>query len=193
MKARLTLICHGATASNRAATFPVDEPLEDRAARQTVLLARHVEGVDRVWISPAGRAAQTAEILGLSGTVEPALRDCDYGRWAGKTIAAVHAEDPGGLADWMTTFEALPHGGESLATVFTRVAGWLDDRLADSGHSVAITHASVIRACLLHLLQAPPQAFWKLDVEPLSVTELSGDGRRWALRLVNGTKEARQD
>jgi broad specificity phosphatase PhoE len=189
LKARLTLICHGATASNRAATFPADEPLEDKAAHQTGMLARHVEGADRVWISPAARAGQTAEILGLSGIVAPTLRDCDYGRWTGKTIAAIHAEDPEGLADWMTAFEALPHGGESLSSLFTRVAGWLDDRLDDAGHSVAITHASVIRACLLHLLQAPPQAFWKIDVEPLSVTELSGDGRRWALRLVNSAKD----
>jgi broad specificity phosphatase PhoE len=193
LKARLTLICHGATASNRAATFPADEPLEDKAARQTGLLAKHVEGADRVWISPTARGAQTAAILGLSGAVSPALRDCDYGRWTGKTIAAIHAEDPDGLADWMTTFGAQPHGGESLTGFFARVADWLDDRLADAGHSVAITHASVIRACLLHLLQAPPQAFWKIDVEPLSVTELSGDGRRWALRLANSAKETRQN
>jgi broad specificity phosphatase PhoE len=185
LKARLTLICHGATASNRAATFPGDERLEEKAAEQTEMLGRHVTGADHVWISPAQRAAQTAEILGLRGDVEPSLRDCDYGRWTGSSLAAIHAEDPDGLARWMSAFDAAPHGGEPLAGLCVRVAGWLDGRLGDSGHTVAITHASVIRACLLHVLQAPQPAFWKIDVEPLSVTELSGDGRRWALRLAN--------
>lgn len=184
MKARLTLICHGATASNRAATFPADEPLEESAARQTPMLASPVASANSVWLSPAQRVAQTADILGLSGKVDPALGDCDYGRWRGKTIADIHAEDPDGLCDWMTSFEARPHGGESLASLGGRVASWLDDRLVDGGHTVAITHASVIRACLLHILQAPQKAFWAIDVEPLSITELSGDGRRWALRMV---------
>lgn len=185
MKARLTLICHGPTASNRAATFPADEPLEDKAAHQTAQLAGHVIGARRTWISPTRRTRQTAEILGLTGELAPALRDCDYGRWTGKTIAEIHAEDPEGLAAWMAAFEAAPHGGEALSALFSRVGAWLDDRRADAGHTVAITHASVIRACLLHVLQAPPQAFWKIDVEPLSVTDISGDGRRWALRLTS--------
>lgn len=187
MKARLTWISHGATASNRAATFPADEPLEDKAVRRTAGLAPQVRGADRVWISPARRAGQTAEILGLDGTVDAALRDCDYGRWTGKTIAAIHAEDPDGLAAWMGSFEAAPHGGESLSRLLARVGGFLDARRGDAGHAVIITHASVIRAGLLHVLQAPPQAFWTIDVEPLSVTEFSGDGRRWVLRLADAT------
>lgn len=181
----MTLICHGATASNRAATFPADELLEEKAVRQTATLAGRFSGADHVWVSPTRRGAQTAEILGLGGNVEAALRDCDYGRWTGKTIAEIHAEDPDGLAAWMTSFEASPHGGEPLSALFDRVGIWLDGHLADGGHSVVITHASVIRACLLHLLQAPRQVFWKIDVEPLSFTELSGDGRRWVLRLAS--------
>jgi broad specificity phosphatase PhoE len=190
LKARLTLICHGATASNRTATFPADEPLEDKAIGRTALLARQTAGAARIWISPAHRAVQTAAILDLAGEVTPALRDCDYGRWTGKTFETIHAEDPDGLASWMRVFDVAPHGGESLSMLFGRVAGWLDERLADRGHAVVITHASVIRACLLHVLGAAPQAFWKIDVEPLSVTELSGDGRRWALRLASDLERA---
>jgi len=32
------------------------------------------------------------------------------------------------------------------------------------------------------VLGAGAPAFWRIDVEPLSLTELSSDGRRWNLR-----------
>ncbi|MBB5156135.1 hypothetical protein [Saccharopolyspora phatthalungensis] len=41
--------------------------------------------------------------------------------------------------------------------------------------------ASVIRAAVVHALQAPPAAFWRLDVAPLSHTMMSGNAGRWTL------------
>jgi broad specificity phosphatase PhoE len=183
LKGRLTWVCHGATASNRTATFPGDEPLENKAADQTKALEGLLGRADRVWISPTLRASQTAEILSLQGQPDVALRDCDYGRWSGRTIAELHATEPESVAEWMADPAAAPHGGESLAVLCSRVAVWLDRQLGESGHTIAITHASVIRAALLYVLQSPPSAFWKIDVEPLSIVEMSGDGRRWTLRF----------
>jgi broad specificity phosphatase PhoE len=192
LKGRLTWVCHGATASNRTATFPGDEPLENKAARQTKTLQGLLERADRVWISPALRASQTAEILSLPGQPDIALRDCDYGRWTGRSIAELHATEPANVAEWMVDPSAAPHGGESLVALSSRVAVWLDRQLGESGHSIAITHASVIRAALLHVLQSPPLAFWKIDVEPLSVVQMSGDGRRWTLRFPTLVRQQRE-
>jgi broad specificity phosphatase PhoE len=190
LKGRLTWVCHGATTSNRTATFPGDEPLESKAAAQTKTLERLLERADQVWISPALRTRQTAEILSLQGQPDIALGDCDYGRWGGRSIAELHATEPENVAAWMADPTAAPHGGESFATLSSRVAVWLDRQLGESGHTIAITHASVIRAALLHVLQSPPSAFWKIDVEPLSAVQMSGDGRRWTLRFPGLVRSA---
>jgi broad specificity phosphatase PhoE len=184
LNVRLTFVCHGATASNRTATFPGDEPLEEKAIQQTRTLVRLLDRADHVWTSPALRARQTAELLSFDGLPDAILRDCDYGRWSGRTMMDIQATEPKNLAAWMTDATAAPHGGESFSALSERAGLWMDSRLGDSGHTIAITHASVIRAALLHVLQAPLSTFWKIDVEPLSIVQMSGDGRRWALRLT---------
>ena len=40
----------------------------------------------------------------------------------------------------------------------------------------------MIRAALVHALDLPPRTFWRLDVAPLTATELSGRSDRWNLR-----------
>ncbi len=51
--------------------------------------------------------------------------------------------------------------------------------MAERGHTIAITHASVIRTAIAHVLGAPLAASWKIDIEPLSITDFRSDGRRW--------------
>jgi broad specificity phosphatase PhoE len=48
---------------------------------------------------------------------------------------------------------------------------------------IAVTHAAVIRAAVIGVLGAPPQSFWRIDVEPMSLVDLRSDKRRWALRV----------
>ena len=112
MNVRLTFVCHGATASNRTATFPGDEPLEEKAIQQTRTLVRLLDRADHVWTSPALRARQTAELLSFDGLPDAILRDCDYGRWSGRTMMDIQATEPENLAAWMTDATAAPHGGE---------------------------------------------------------------------------------
>jgi broad specificity phosphatase PhoE len=190
VKARLTWICHGATQSNRTGAFPADEPLEDRAVEQILKLAGGEIRADRVVVSPLLRARQTSELLGLEGETDPSLIECDYGAWAGRELMDVHASDPKAVTTWMSDPAAAPHGGESLSELIERVDGWLARQLGEGGHTIAVTHASVIRAAIVGALQAPPAAFWKIDVEPLSFTEMSSDGRRWTLRLPNRSRSA---
>ncbi|TGR74745.1 histidine phosphatase family protein, partial [Mesorhizobium sp. M1C.F.Ca.ET.193.01.1.1] len=58
----------------------------------------------------------------------------------------------------------------------------LMERLAgESGHTIALTHAVPIRAVIVHVLGAPLSSVWKIDIEPLSLTEFRSDGRRWVL------------
>jgi broad specificity phosphatase PhoE len=183
MNPRLTLICHAATAATRAAAFPADEAVEPAAEASAAALARRIDPVDRAWTSPSLAARQTAAALGLDAVPEPALRDCAFGRWAGRRLADVATEDPRGLAVRVADPAAAPHGGEALGAVRNRVAAWLRARVADKGHAVAVTHASVMRAVVLAVLDAPAGAFWRIDVEPLGIIALGSDGKRWTMRV----------
>jgi broad specificity phosphatase PhoE len=130
------------------------------------------------------RAKQTAGILGFDIVVEPALRDCDHGRWTGRSLEEVQAEEPEAVRTWMSDPYSAPHGGESLVAVVQRVAAWLDAR-TETGRLVAVTHPAIVRAASLHALGVSIEAFRRIDVEPFHRTELSHDGRRWVLRSLN--------
>ncbi|MEU0937076.1 histidine phosphatase family protein [Embleya sp. NPDC005971] len=186
---RVTLLCHAATAATGRAAFPLDEPSTAHgraAARRSAPPAggkppRAVRG-------PESRCADTAIAIGLAhALVEPALRDCDHGTWAGRTLDEVLAADPAGVAAWLAEPTATPHGGESLAAVLDRSARWLDEQArASHGRVVAITHPIVARAVAVHALRAPASVFWHLDAGPLTRVDLTHNGPRWALRGFGG-------
>jgi broad specificity phosphatase PhoE len=183
---RLTLICHGATSATRAAAFPIDEPIEATSVARAEKLGRALGRVDRAWTSPALRARQTAAVLGLAAEVAPALRDCDYGYWSGRTFADLERTQPADLALWLSDVDAVPHGGESVSALVERVSAWLDEVSSGRGYVVAVTHASVVRAAIARIVAAPTSSFWRIDVAPLSVSRLGRHAGRWTLRLAGG-------
>jgi len=170
------------TAAQRGARFADDEPLEDSASTATTALKGKLPAFQRYWVSPAMRARETAHLLALEGTIEAALADSDHGRWRGRSMAEIADKEPKSIAAWLADPSARPHGGESIRDLMSRVGAWLDGQLAAGGRSLAITHQAVIRAAIVHVLGAGAPAFWRVDVEPLSLTEFSSDGRRWNLR-----------
>ena len=174
---RLSLISHAATSAERAGIFPVaDEP-----ASPDSLIPCAIGHFDRLWTAPERRARQSAAGFGAEAVIVPDLADADYGDWRGRTLSAIEAGDPAGTAAWLADPGAAPHGGESLLVLLRRVGTWLDG-LGLPGHTVAVTHPSVIRAAIVHALGAPPVSFWRIDVQPLSVTDLRRHGRHWTLR-----------
>ncbi|MEV5651158.1 histidine phosphatase family protein [Nocardia sp. NPDC052254] len=174
---RLTLISHGMTEAMRAARFPIDEPIE-RITRD-IAPDSAVSRADLVQVGPEVRAAQTAGLLNLSGTTEPALRDLDSGRWAGSAMDALAPED---LMGWLSDPGYRGHGGESVTEVIDRVRTWLRACAPLHRRVVAVTHPAVIRASVLVALSAPPESFWRIDIPPLSATTLHGRGPAWTLR-----------
>jgi broad specificity phosphatase PhoE len=187
MLVRLTMISAAATAANRKGLFPTDEPLESRALSQLRIMRQTLRRADRVYSAPAIRARQTAEALSLEAVVEPLLAEQDYGRWAGQSLEHVQSTQPDGLAAWLGDPDSTPHGGESLSDLARRATAFLDPRIAEGGHTIAVTHASIVRAAIVHVLGAPLSAFWKIDIEPMSITEFRSDGRRWVLRASGVT------
>jgi broad specificity phosphatase PhoE len=180
----VTFICHATTRALRAATFGGDDPIDDVGRAKAERLAGSLRRADQCWTSPALRARETAAALGLTATVDDRLRDCDFGRWTGRKFSQVLVREPRKLMSWISNPSTAPHGGEPIPKVMERVAAWLREPGRDKVHTVAITHASVIRAAIVHVIEAQLQSFWRIDVLPLSLTDLRTNGRRWVLRSV---------
>lgn len=183
---KLLLVRHAPTVSTRRAAFSLDESLDEAGTRAAVGLASSLPTrIDRCVSSPARRALQTAEAAGFVPGLDPDLAECDFGSWAGLTLEEVHACDPEGLESWFTNPEAEPHGGESLAQMVGRVQGLLGRVCRFDGTIAAFTHAGVIRAAVVVALKAPIDSFWRIDIAPLSTTELHTSGDGWRVVGVN--------
>jgi len=182
MHGRLTMICSGITMATKHGAFPADEPIEAKSLALAGAMRATLPHADRVWTAPALRARQTAEALAVQASVEPLLADQDFGSWAGRRLEDIQQVEPEAVAAWLVDTGAAPHGGEALADVAGRASRLLEGLIRERGHTIALTHASVIRTAILHVLGAPLAASLKIDVEPLSITDFRSDGGRWVLR-----------
>lgn len=175
---RLTMVSHAMTDAMAVGRFPADEPLNDIGGRRVERL--DTKGDNRHLTAPERRARQTAQLLGLRAVTDPRLADLDCGRWRGHTLGELRGED---LETWLTDPARAPHGGESIVDLIERVAGWLGSLAENTSPTVAVTHPAVIRAAILHSLDSPPNAFWRIDVAPFSRTVLHFRNGHWTLRL----------
>ena len=178
---RLTLISHAATDAQRRASFPLNEPLGDGEVETISALRWNAPRAQCTLSAPELRAQQTSQALGLSAEVDSELRDCDYGAWSGFALNDVGSSKPEEVAIWLTDPGAAPHGGESIVDLIDRVGLWLKNQ-RDVAHTLAVTHPAVIRAAILCALEASPQTFWRIDIAPLSITDLRWNERMWTLR-----------
>ena len=182
MSYTLTWICHASTAAARTAAFPADETIDAIGERDCGKARLHLSA-DRIWAAPELRTRRTAELLGLSSSIETALRDVDHGRWAGLALEDVIAKEPDGLKAWMEDPVAVPHGGESMRALVDRVSDWMEKRRVVGGREIAVTHPNVVRMAIAHTLGAGPEAARNIDVAPLGMAVTGWNGH-WRLRAL---------
>ncbi|MFJ9213483.1 histidine phosphatase family protein [Streptomyces sp. NPDC102264] len=191
-------------AGGETMTPPGGDALDALGLRQAEAVREHFPATATAYVSPSPRCRRTAEALGLDARSLPALAPCAMGRWQGRTLDEVAAAEPAALASWLSDPASAPHSGESLLELLARTAHWLDT-LGDGapadggaggngtggngtagggtagGRLIAVVEPDIVRACAVHALGAPPAAFWRIDVRPLTATELSGRAGRWNL------------
>ncbi|MYX18091.1 histidine phosphatase family protein [Streptomyces sp. SID8374] len=184
MTVRVMLVSPAMNAALREARFDGDAPLDPAGERSARAAAPALPRSGTVLSGPSERCLGTAAALGLAARPEPALTGWDLGRWSGRRLDEVGAAEPAAVAAWMGDPSAAPHGGESLRELVERVGGWLDGVPgAEDGGVLAVAEPAVVRAAAVHALALPVEAFWRLDVAPLVLTELSGRSGRWNVRL----------
>jgi len=173
----LTLICHALTQAQKTGRLHcADDAILPLSQEPGAMLPG-----TQVLTAPERRACETAAWLSGPAQIEPALADCDLGRWQGLPLKRLQTEQPQALAQWLQDPASAVHGGESFAELCQRVAAWLA-AFDTPGEWLAVTHPMVMRAVLVQVLGCPMQASQRVDVLPLSRLELSFAGQ-WRLRL----------
>ncbi|WP_329004392.1 histidine phosphatase family protein [Kribbella sp. NBC_00709] len=179
----LTVIAHALTPALRGLVLGGDaepDPASVEAVRELKLSA------DAVYAGPERAAVQTASALGFDPVVEAALRDREYGEWAGRDLEDLLGTDPSQVSAWLERPHTATPGGETENDVIARVADWLGDlaeRHGDRGSVIAVVHPAVVRALVLYVVDAPAESLRHVDVRPLATVNLSLHAGSWSLAL----------
>ena len=175
----IALVRHGQTELNRTGRLQgrLDVPLSALGVAQATAVARGYasEPVTRVVSSPLQRALATATAIArehdLTVDTDERLIELDYGEWDGQALADVPAE---AWAAWRTDPGFAPPGGETLADVAARVAGFCADAPGDE-LVIAVSHVSPIKAAVCNALRVDDRVTWRMQLDVASVTRI---GRR---------------
>jgi probable phosphoglycerate mutase len=101
----------------------------------------HGHGITRIFTSPLERARHTADIvaaaLAVPVTIEPGLREANFGAHEGEVMGAW-------FAAW-TEGAVKPEGGESFAEVQARAVAALNRVLAQPGLPLVVAHGGMFR------------------------------------------------
>lgn len=191
---RLFLVRHGEVPANREFRYvgSQDEPLADSGLRQAEGLAAALAPlpVAAVYASPLRRAEQTgrriAEARGGPLILEARLREQAFGEWEGLTRAEVLERDRERLLSWEADLGTAPPGGESLASVQSRVLSLVDDLSREHpGEWIAlVSHVGPIKALLCAALGAPLATARRMFLDPGTLSVIDW-GERPVVRLFN--------
>ncbi|MFJ8106534.1 histidine phosphatase family protein [Streptomyces sp. NPDC096132] len=183
MTTRVSFVSPAMSSSLRQARFDDGGSIDAGGEARARAAAGSLPAAARIVVSPGVRCRETAAALGLDAEDARELAGLDVGRWRGLTLAEVGAAEPEAVARWLTDPDSAPHGGESVTDLCARVAHWLRAAQETDGHTLAVVEPEIVRAVVVRVLGAPPAAFWRLDVPPLTLTSVSGRDGRWNLRL----------
>jgi len=143
----LWVVRHGEAEGNAAGIVQgrLPYPLTERGREQASTVAQFLKRVgcdpDVVITSPVARCVETTTVIGYpDATHDAAFAEIDPGRAQGEPLANYAA------------LEGMdPHGGESVAALYGRVADGLD--ALPKTRVLLVTHGCVFKAVLAHLLE----------------------------------------
>jgi probable phosphoglycerate mutase len=144
---RLHLVRHGSTDRSDAGRFngTIDVSLNETGRSQARALATTLEGRSfaGVWTSDLVRCVETAALAWGTATVDPRLRELDFGELEGR----IWDELDESMRQELIAFESFSApGGESVDLLRARVARFVGD--LSPGDHLVFTHGGVIRSLL---------------------------------------------
>jgi len=200
--ATVILVRHGRTTANatgvlagRASGVSLDQVGREQAA----LTGERIAAVPVVGVvsSPLERCRQTAQLIldHQSGTpktpVEPALTECDYGQWQGRSLSDLTTEALWPMVQSQPSAVVFP-GGESMAGMQARSVAAIrrHDAAFETEYGpgavwVAVSHGDVIKAILADALGMHLDLFQRINVGPASVSIVHYGASRPSVHATN--------
>jgi broad specificity phosphatase PhoE len=178
------MLRHGVTAATERKAFSgsggtadpeLTETGRDQAHRAAAWLAER-SSIDAIVASPMRRtretAAAAADVLGLPVEIDEGLIETAFGDWDGHTFAEIQERWGDEVTAWLADSTIAPPGGESMDSVFERVAAARDRLLADyAGRTVlVVSHVTPIKMLVRLALDAPMSVIYKMELSPASIT-----------------------
>jgi broad specificity phosphatase PhoE len=159
---RFGLIRHAQTVWNREKKIQghSDSPLTPDGEKQAAHWGRNLEQFawDRILASDAGRALATAEIINASLkiplTIDPRLKEQDWGQWEAKTVRQIEAEARQVLDEQVNAgWDFCPPGGESRRSVWKRSQQALMEAAeCYPGQKIlVVSHEGIVKSLIYHL------------------------------------------
>ncbi|RTZ75897.1 MAG: histidine phosphatase family protein [Gammaproteobacteria bacterium] len=155
----------------------IDHPLSSKGWEQMRAALGSSCHWDVIVSSPLRRSLAFAEELGrkhgLPVETEADFREVGFGSWEGHTREEILAQDPEGYAAfYRDPVHCRPAGAEELPAFGRRVAEAFERTLErHAGRRIlVVAHAGVIRATLGHVLQAPPEAWYRVQVDNAGIS-----------------------
>ncbi len=183
MTVTLDLLRHGEPQGGPRYRGQTDDPLSGRGWLQMHRAVAARQPWQRIHSSPLRRcrefAAQLAARRQLPLRIDTAMTEIDFGRWEGRTAAALMRTEAEALGRfWHDPVSHTPHGGESLTDYRDRiVTAWqgLLHELPRQGRVLMITHGGSIRILLHHILDIPLPRLQQIEVPYACLTRLRID------------------
>jgi len=136
----------------------------------------------RLVASPLRRCADFARELAvhrnLPLALDDRLKEVGFGEWEGKTADELNRADPKQLMRfWSNPEDHTPPGAEPIGTFYTRVTNaWNEIVEAHvDEHLLLVVHAGVIRMIVSHVLGAPFNNAFRIQVPSAGMTQIRID------------------
>ena len=169
----LILVRHGRTEANagRRLQGRLDLPLDEVGRAQVAEVAGWVGRPDRLISSPLLRARQTAEAFDMPYEIDERWTELDFGSLDGSPVGDVDAEI---WARWRVDPSYRAGGGESMAAMYDRVVGAIEELLPDVKEQtiVVTTHVSPIKAAMSWVLDVDVTVGWRCHLDQGSVCRI---------------------
>jgi len=190
-KTTLFIIRHGKTegAEDRRYKGHIDVPLSEEGLKEVEFLAEVLSSAgikdSHIYSSDLKRAMQTAEIigrvLGCSITVEPRLRERNFGLWEGMTFDEISKKWPEAFENWKADpLRFHPPEGESTLEVRDRVIEAVNEILhRHKGQKIfIIAHGGVNRVILCEFLGLDLKNIFRIeqDFACVNIVDVYEDG-----------------
>lgn len=179
----VVLARHGRTAWHSPTRYTgcSDIDVDEVGARQAKVLAEWATtaGLTSLACTDLRRTQQTvrpvADAVGLTPTVEPRLRELDFGIAEGHTLGELRDSHPGAVDAFLTdpVEHHFPDGEHPAHAVRRARAGLADLVAADPGGTIlVVAHSTLIRLLVTDLMGAPLGRYRALlpDLVPTSLT-----------------------